>query len=86
VFTCTELIKKTVVSENCTQFNPATIVVQERKLVDMPWHKIHADQETPLIAGAPTKRTPIKGNYYSSYFYVPYLLGYVVHVRCYMLR
>lgn len=33
----------------------------ERKLVDMPWHKIQADQEIPLIAGAPTKRTPIKG-------------------------
>lgn len=44
------------------QFNPAPIVLQERKLVDMPWHKIQTDQETPLIAGAPTKRTPIKGN------------------------
>ena len=42
---------------------PPPIVVQERKLVDMPWHKIQTDQETPLIAGAPTKRTPIKGNY-----------------------
>jgi hypothetical protein len=53
--------KEYVIFENHMQFKPPT-VVQERKLVDMPWHKIQADQEIPLIAGAPTKRTPIKGN------------------------
>lgn len=51
-----------MVSGSHVQFNSTSIVVQERKLVDMPWHKIQADQETTLIAGAPTKRTPIKGN------------------------
>ncbi|XP_069674075.1 serine/arginine repetitive matrix protein 2-like isoform X2 [Periplaneta americana] len=33
----------------------------ERKLVDMPWHKIQADPEVPHITGAPAKRTPIRG-------------------------
>ncbi|PSN44338.1 hypothetical protein C0J52_11112 [Blattella germanica] len=33
----------------------------ERKLVDMPWHKIQPDQEILHIPGAPTKRTPIRG-------------------------
>ncbi|KAJ4449309.1 hypothetical protein ANN_00707 [Periplaneta americana] len=32
----------------------------ERKLVDMPWHKIQADPEVPHITGAPAKRTPIR--------------------------
>jgi hypothetical protein len=37
------------------------LVMQKRKLVDMPWHKIQADQEVPHVVGAPTKRTPIRG-------------------------
>ncbi|PNF20626.1 hypothetical protein B7P43_G04256 [Cryptotermes secundus] len=32
----------------------------ERKLVDMPWHKVQADLEVPHVMGAPTKRTPIR--------------------------
>jgi hypothetical protein len=55
------ILKKSMISGNRMQFNPP-IVVQERKLIDMPWHKIQTDQEIPPITGVPTKRTPIKGN------------------------
>jgi hypothetical protein len=41
--------------------NFTLIFMQERKLVDMPWHKVQADLEVPHAMGAPTKRTPIRG-------------------------
>lgn len=39
-------------------------MLQERKIVDMPWHdsKLEgAEKEIPYIPSLPTKRTPIKG-------------------------